>query len=408
MLWEPGDLAAAQSGCERDGDADDDEQDGDSMSEGKETHVGRPVVGLCLSCVLATGAPSSGPGRRWLELEAAQAEETLQRSVAGAQYLADESSSNPQAGINGSGIERISDLGDGSGKPCLAVVCELLEVLDQVAERLRLLPSTALRKAFAEHVHVPLLADYFGRIEDVGRSWRRGRLDSSTAARAAHYSLGCAVHNSASYMASSLRSWGEQMFFLSLQQQEGAAASAAASVTFFEVDRPGSVEGWRSSAKRMVAALGDSIMDEISEPLRLYVEAAAAQGVFWLGPSAGADSEGQAMQHAVAAVSEELLVVLADLSAMLRQCNEELSDRAWGALRRHVARQLDAYLFERMLCEMHCTRAGLEQLEQDMSAVFGIFDVSRAARGFSPSLPPPPRPLSRLFLSHALSRPGSI
>jgi hypothetical protein len=396
------DLAAAQSGRDSvDGDDDDDENHEDS--EGKEAHVGRPVVGLCLSCVLAAGAPSAGPGRRWLEMEASQAEKTLQRLIADTPDLGDQSSLNAEAGGNsvgrGSGIERMSDLGDGSGKPCLAVVCGLLEVLDQVVERLRLLPSTALRKAFVEHVHVPLLADYSGRIKDVGRSWRRGRRDASTAARAAHYALGCAIHNSASYVASSLRGWGETMFFLALQQTEQTqfeasqrgslempspvsvrGSTAGPPVTFFETDRPGSVEEWRSCAKGMVAALVDSMMDEISVPLQLYVDAAAAQGLFWLSPPAATDSQSEQSQHEVTAVSEELLVVLADLGAMLQQCKDQLVDNAWSALRRHVARQLDEYLFERLLCEMHCTRTGLKQLEQDFSAVFGLFNGSRAAR----------------------------
>jgi hypothetical protein len=81
----------------------------------------------------------------------------------------------------------------------------------------------------------------------------------------------------------------------------------------------------------------------------------------------------------VAAVSEELLQVLADLGSLLRQCEAELTDRAWSALRRAIARQLDGYLFERMLCEMHCTRSGLQQLEHDMQALFGLFDAATGA-----------------------------
>ena len=48
---------------------------------GVETHVGRQVVGWCLSNVLGSGAPSGGPGRRWLELESNQAEECLRQLI---------------------------------------------------------------------------------------------------------------------------------------------------------------------------------------------------------------------------------------------------------------------------------------------------------------------------------------
>lgn len=49
-----------------------------------------------------------------------------------------------------------------------------------------------------------------------------------------------------------------------------------------------------------------------------------------------------------------------------------------AALRRGVARQLDATLWERLLCELHCTRAGLGQLTQDLGAIFGLFDTPSA------------------------------
>ena len=42
------------------------------------------------------------------------------------------------------------------------------------------------------------------------------------------------------------------------------------------------------------------------------------------------------------------------------------------------ARQLDATLWERLLCELHCTRAGLGQLTQDLDAIFGLFDTPSA------------------------------
>ena len=41
-------------------------------------------------------------------------------------------------------------------------------------------------------------------------------------------------------------------------------------------------------------------------------------------------------------------------------------------------RQLDATLWERLLCELHCTRAGLGQLTQDLGAIFGLFDTPSA------------------------------
>jgi hypothetical protein len=156
----------------------------------------------------------------------------------------------------------------------------------------------------------------------------------------------------------------------------------------------------------MVAALADSIMDELTTAssssaayaggggggaLRQYVAVAISQGIYWLAPDAAAatatatpDADGAAVSSSVmavhvAAVSEELLQVLADLGSLLRQCEAELTDRAWSALRRAIARQLDGYLFERMLCEMHCTRSGLQQLEHDMQALFGLFDAATGA-----------------------------
>ena len=429
----------ADSGSDDDDAADDgNEQLGaTAAAEGKETHVGRPVVGLCLSCVLAAGAPASGPGRRWLELEASQAEEALHYMIMDDDTTTaghtddDPTATSGGGGGGGRGMHRLSEVGDGSGKPCLAVVGGLLEVLDQVSERLRLLPSTALRRAFVEHVHVPLLADYSGRVDAAGRAWRRGRRDDGTRGssssancnRGDHYRLGCAIHNSASYVASSLKAWGEEMFFLSLSMQQqqqqqqqvaasplagraGAGAGAGACQPFFEVDRPGCVGEWAGCGKTMVAALADSIMDELTTAssssaayaggggggaLRQYVAVAISQGIFWLAPVAAAatatatpDADGAAgsssvMAVHVAAVSEELLQVLADLGSLLRQCEAELTDRAWSALRRAIARQLDGYLFERMLCEMHCTRSGLQQLEHDMQALFGLFDAATGA-----------------------------
>ena len=260
-----------------------------------------------------------------------------------------------------------------------------MECWRQITERLTLLPSTALRKAFVEHVHVPLLADYCSRLLDEVRSWRRGRQGSGDDTRAAHYRLGCAVHNSANLAAASLRGWGEEMFFLGLSAASSgglgtgaaaalarASAEAAASVTFFEVDRPGSAEEWRGCAKTMVSSLADAIIDEVTAPLDVYLAASISQGLFWVPPEA----EGQAE-----AVSVELLQLLSDLGATLRQCEAELADRAWSALRRAVARQLDGLVFEQMLCELHCTRAGLEQLQCDLSALFGVFDASPSSAG---------------------------
>lgn len=247
-----------------------------------------------------------------------------------------------------------------------------------------MLPSTALRKTFVEHVHVPLLADYCSRLLDEVRSWRRGRQGGGGETRGAHYRLGCAVHNSANLAAASLCSWGEEMFFLDLSSSASSAAGTgaaaalarasaepAASVTFFEVDRPGSAEEWRGCAKTMVSSLADAIIDEVTAPLDLYLAASVSQGLFWVPPEAQGETE---------AVSVELLQLLSDLGATLKQCEVELADRAWSALRRTVARQLDGMVFEQMLCELHCTRTGLEQLQCDLSALFGIFDASSTGR----------------------------
>ena len=109
-------------------------------------------------------------------------------------------------------------------------------------------------------------------------------------------------------------------------------------------------------------------------------------------------------------MQEEVRPLLSDLGALLRLCATALAPKGWSvpvpahrsvcrlqrrlsvvrleeaegalwgraALRRGVARQLDATLWERLLCELHCTRAGLDQLTQDLGAIFGLFDTPSA------------------------------
>ena len=302
-------------------EAGEDDDDGEA-----ENRVGRSVVGLCLTCVLARGAPGGGPGRRWLELEHSQAMSALAAVSTDALAAAD-------------------------GEGALAVVALLLDTLAQVTERLQLLPvgaaaaadgqetaTTPLARAFVEHVHVPLLADYHGRVCELARHWSRGR--ASRDAREGHYLLGCAIHNSAAIAAATLSEWGDELFFLSLQP--------AADEAFFGVDRPGSVGEWRQLQKRMVSALADAIVHEVGGPLRQYCGAAESQGVFWLPPveqhapsiSVGCRPRQHSCQVAVSGTSalglfcfwlqEEVRPLLSDLGALLRLCATALAPKGWS------------------------------------------------------------------------------
>ncbi|RVE56273.1 hypothetical protein OJAV_G00219690 [Oryzias javanicus] len=252
----------------------------------------------------------------------------------------------------------ISDMDELKAPDCAETFMTLLQV---ITERYRALPSPAAQLKFLE-LQKELVDDFRIRLTQVMKEESRCPLG-------VRY---CAILNAVNYISTILRDWGDDVFFLQLQQ---AAVSLGedevlGGSSMMEVGRLASLEGSlfdgllalldRLKAD-MLGRLLDFLMREISEKAKPYCQER------WLSLPSQQD---QSIMSLSGSACPMMLCVRDKLLNLHQVLSLPLFQLAWQGL----AERLDHFLYQEVVLSNHFSEGGAAQLHFDMNRnLFPLF-----------------------------------
>uniref|UniRef100_A0A8C6NJB4 RAD50-interacting protein 1 n=1 Tax=Nothobranchius furzeri TaxID=105023 RepID=A0A8C6NJB4_NOTFU len=252
----------------------------------------------------------------------------------------------------------ISDMDELNAPECAETFMTLLQV---ITERYQALPSPAAQLKFLE-LQKELVDDFRIRLTQVMKEESRFPLG-------ARY---CAILNAVNYISTILRDWGDNVFFLQLQQAVVSLGEqeVLGGLGIMEMGRLASLEGSLFDGLlslldrlkgEMLGRLLDFLMRDIVEKARPYCQER------WLSVPSQQDQSTMSLSSSACPM---MLCVRDRLSGLHQSLSCPLFQLAWQGL----ADRLDKFLYRDVILSNHFSDGGAAQLQFDMSRnLFPLF-----------------------------------
>ncbi|XP_028306754.1 RAD50-interacting protein 1-like isoform X1 [Gouania willdenowi] len=251
----------------------------------------------------------------------------------------------------------VSDLDELKAPDCAETFMTLLQV---ITERYRPLPSPSAQLKFLE-LQKELVDDFRIRLTQVMKEESRCPLSLRY----------CAILNAVNYISAILTDWGDNVFFLQLQQAAVSQCDCGVKgVALTELGRLASLEGslfddllalLERLREDMMGRLLEWNMRDIMDKSRAYTQQR------WLSVPSHQDQSNMSLSSSACPM---MLCVRDTLLNLHQVLSSTLFQRAWQGL----AERLDSFIYQEVILSNHFSEGGAAQLQFDMNRnLFPLF-----------------------------------